>query len=70
MADTRIYVVLNKTTGERRLVEATSQSQAIRHCTHPTYEATVASAKIVGNCVTEGLRIEQATTTTHTQGDN
>ncbi len=58
--NTRIYLVLNKDTGTQRLVEATSQSQAIRHCTHPTYLATVATGKIVGNCVSEGIKIEKA----------
>lgn len=57
---TRIYVVINRTTGEKRLIEATSQAQAIRHCTYPAYEATVATAKTVGECVSGGMRIEKA----------
>lgn len=64
---TRIYVVINKSTGERRLVEATSQAAAIRHCTLPNFEVTTAGPKMVADCMTHGLKIETATTTT--QGD-
>ena len=60
MADTRIYVVINSTTGEKRLVEATSQSQAIRHCTLPTYKADAASPLTVAHMMGEGLRLERA----------
>lgn len=67
MADTRIYVVINRTTGEKRLVEAMSQSQAIRHCVTPVYYADVATAKVVADlCTTGKVTIEHATTTTHT----
>lgn len=73
MADNnRIYVVQNKTTAEKRLVEATSQAQAIRHCVAQVYRADVASPKAVASLMGEGLKVERAElttqTTTHTQG--
>ena len=58
MPETRIYVVLNKQSGLKRLIEATSQSQAIRHCIKPHYEAKVASAKEVAK---SGIALEIAT---------
>lgn len=60
MAETRIYVVLNRQTGDKRMVEATSQEQAIRHCVHALYKADIASPKTVAFMMGEGLRIEKA----------
>ena len=59
-SNSRIYVVLNKQTGEKRLVEATTQAQAIRHCVMTIYRADVASAKTLAHYMGEGLRIEKA----------
>ena len=59
-AETRIYVVLNKNTGDKRLVEAASQEQAIRHCVNNLYKADIASSKTVAQCMGEGLKIEKA----------
>lgn len=59
--NTRIYVVVNSATGEKRLVEATSQSAAIRHCVQPVYRAETATALTVANlCTTGGLKLERA----------
>jgi len=69
MADSRIYVVINRVTDEKRLVEATSQAQAIRHCVATVYRADVASSKVVAHYMGEGLKIENAvetSTPTHT----
>lgn len=58
---TRVYVVINSTTGEKRLIEATSQSQAIRHCTYPQYKADAASPLTVARMMGDGLKLETAT---------
>lgn len=60
MAETRIYVVLNNQTGDKRLVEATSQSAAIRHCVNTIYKADVANPKTVASEMGRGLPIEKA----------
>jgi hypothetical protein len=60
MSQIRIYVVINRVTDEKRLVEATSQSQAIRHCVHTVYQADVASAKMLARYMGDGLKIEHA----------
>lgn len=60
MADTRIYVVVNSTTGEKRLVEATSQAQAIRHCTRGTYAAETPLPLEVARYMGDGLKLERA----------
>jgi hypothetical protein len=62
MAETRIYVVLNQQTGDKRLVEATSQAQAIRHCVSTIYRADVATSKAVAQFMSKGVRIEVAET--------
>lgn len=59
MAETRIYCVLKKD-GTKRLVEAASQSQAIRHVVTPEYRAEIASPKTVAFLMQEGLKIETA----------
>lgn len=63
---TRIYVVLNKQSGERRLVEAISASQAIRHCVQNIYEAKPGSPKDIAGAMSEGLKVEQANQTNNT----
>lgn len=55
---TRIYVVSQ---GEnRRLVEAASQAQAIRHCVKNVYQAKVASAREVAQLARDGMQVELA----------
>ncbi len=56
---TRIYVVI-ETDGTKRMVEATSQNQAISHCVQGRYKATVASAKDVAQLTAEGITVEKA----------
>lgn len=58
---TRIYDVFNQATGDKRLVEATSQAQAIRHCVSKVYRADAATPKAVAEAMSGGLRIERAT---------
>lgn len=55
---TRIYVVQHGE--ERRLVEATSQAQAIRHCVKGAYNATVATTKDLAKMMAAGLSVEVA----------
>ena len=57
---TRIYVVLEKATGNRRLVEASSTAQAIRHCVKNAYEAKVANTKDIAGLMQSGLHVEKA----------
>lgn len=61
--ETRIYVVSNtKNPKPARLVEATSQSQALRHVAQDEYFVEVASAKDVAHLITGGCAIESAQT--------
>lgn len=57
---TRIYVVIHD--DEKRLVEATSAAQAIRHCVRPRYNARAASPKDVATMLASGARVERAET--------
>lgn len=57
---TRIYVVLNKADESRRLVEASTASQAVRHCVKNQYEAKVAGSKEVASLMREGFQLEVA----------
>ncbi len=67
MADTRIYLVVEKGAGaSKRLVEATSAAQAIRHCARNVYEAQAAAPKDVAALMGSGVTIEQATEQTQT----
>lgn len=59
MSQTRIYCVIAKD-GTQRLVEATSQNQAIRHVVTPDYRATIASPKTVAHLLQQGLKLEAA----------
>ncbi len=55
---TRIYVVM---TGEdRRLVEASSAAQAIRHCVRGVYTAKVAATKELAQMMAAGMKVEVA----------
>lgn len=65
---TRIYVIDQKGTSAengRRLVEATSQAQAIRHCAQNVYTAKAARPTDVAALMTSGIQIEKATETTN-----
>jgi hypothetical protein len=58
MSVTRIYVVLN---GEdRRLVDAASAAQAIRHCVKNKYSAKAATPKEIAQYMKSGLQVETA----------
>jgi hypothetical protein len=65
--NTRIYLVVNRATDERRLVEAITQAQAIRHCVSTLYRADVASAKVVAKFMEDGLKIEKASSVMTTE---
>lgn len=58
MATGRIYVVING--DERRMVDATSASAAIRHCVEPRYIARVATAREVAELAKYGIAVETA----------
>lgn len=57
---TRIYVVIDKATSEKRLIEATSAAQAIRHCVANKYSAKPATPKEIAQFMTSGLTVEKA----------
>lgn len=57
---TRIYVVMNKADDSRRLVEAATAEQAIRHCVNNVYEAKIAGTKEIAGMMREGLQVEVA----------
>lgn len=59
----RIYVVISETE-PTRLVEATSQAQAIRHVVANKYRAEVATTKDVAHGMQAGLTVESALTRT------
>lgn len=60
MAQTRIYVILNKQTGEKRLVEASTGAQAVRHCVSQVFEAKVAGTKEIAGLMRDGFTVEVA----------
>lgn len=55
---TRIYIVLHG--DERRLVEAGSAAQAIRHCVRNVYSAKAATPKDIAALMLDGRRVERA----------
>lgn len=57
---TRIYVVMEKASGNRRLIEASSSAQAIRHCVKNAYEAKVANTKDIAGLMQSGMVVEVA----------
>lgn len=66
MTATRFYVVevtdrKTKEVIETRLVEATSQAQAINHVTKPHHSAHAASSKEIAALMTKGVKVEDAT---------
>lgn len=58
---TRIYIVRpTKADGQPRMVEAASQSQAIRHVVSGEYEAAVANTKQLASLMASGVKVESA----------
>lgn len=57
-SNTRIYVVINKET--KRLVEAGSAAQAIRHCVRNQYSAKAATPREVAAFMGAGFTLERA----------
>lgn len=57
---TRIYKVSGGPNEITRLVEATSQAQAIRHVVSDLYRAEVATTKDVAQAMGSGLQVEVA----------
>lgn len=55
---TRIYVVINGE--EKRLVDAASAAQAIRHCVKNKYSAKAATPKDIALYMSAGITIEKA----------
>lgn len=67
MAETRIYVVIEGgAEAGKRLVEATSAAQAIRHCARNVYTAQAATPKDIAALMSSDVKIEQANTDTQT----
>lgn len=56
---TRIYVVLDKASGEKRLVDASSAAQAIRHCVSVKYSAKPATPKDIATFMSSGVHVEK-----------
>lgn len=54
----RIYIVSDENTGKKRMVDASSQWQAIKFCTKPHMKAKAATAKDVAVFITNGGKIE------------
>jgi hypothetical protein len=57
---TRIYIVQNGADVPVRLVDAASQSQAIRHVTANLFSARVATTHEVARLVADGVEVEDA----------
>lgn len=57
---TRVYLVLNNATGERRLIRATHRAVAIRHAAQHQYKAHRATHDELEQLITSGIRVEQA----------
>lgn len=55
---TRIYIVANG--DEKRLVDAASAAQAIRHCVKNKYSAKAATPKDIAVHMSVGVKIEKA----------
>lgn len=60
MSATRIYIVTRKGSTTKRLVEATSQAQALRHVAFDEFSVQNASAKEVATTMGEGVHVEDA----------
>ena len=60
MIGTRVYLVSNNATGERRLIRASARTVAIRHAAHQQYKAHRATHDELEQLITSGIRVEQA----------
>lgn len=60
MTGSRIYIVRSTNGASQRLVEATSQAQAVRHCVSQDYEVYVATTKDVAKFMACGVLVETA----------
>ena len=58
--NTRIYVITEKATGAKRLIEAGNPAQAIRFVANGSYECTPASARAVAEAMAAGAKLEVA----------
>lgn len=68
MANTRVYVVLCPD-GSRRMIEAASGAQAIRHVVKDKYSAHAATQKDFVQAMNDGLRVEKARTESPEAGE-
>ena len=64
---TRIYTVVNATTGEKYLTEATSQSAAIKLIVGPNFTAEVTAAADLAHLMESGLKVVRSTTPATTE---
>jgi hypothetical protein len=60
MTAQRIYIVRDKANGIPRLVQATSQAQAMRHVAEDRLSVEVASAMDVARYMGSGIKFEHA----------
>lgn len=56
----RIYLVADSEAGDRRLVRAKSQSEAVRHVTGPRFRAWVPDQEELASALIDGVKIETA----------
>lgn len=61
MSNSRIYIVTEHNTTTRRLIEATTSAQAIRHCVRQKFEAKPATPKEIAALMVNGAHVERAT---------
>jgi hypothetical protein len=57
MAETRIYIVTNDNT--TKLIEATSQAQALRHATKNLFSCKIPTTKQVAELLKKGLKLRK-----------
>lgn len=56
----RIYTVHDRETDQTRLVEASTQAQAIHYVVHNRYSASAATAMQVADAMQSGVKLERA----------
>jgi hypothetical protein len=59
MSVTRIYMITHNQTNDVRLIDASSQSQAVRHAAKADYAVKVAAPKDVAHYMRGGVEVEQ-----------
>lgn len=57
MTTSRIYLVHDKTTGEKHLVDATSRSASVGAVTRDRFEVTLPSARDTALLIGEGVKV-------------